>query len=137
MPDGTVNVEDELALFLEGRLVQQDQRLLAALRCIAHDLHLGPNADDLAEKLRISRRTIERLFRSHFGLSFGQVVTSLRLCRARLLLEGTELSVTEVAAAVGYSSRTKMADHFRRQLGVSPSEYREGFRRGQAIRLEN
>ena len=76
MSDGTVNVEQELALFLEGRLAEQrDQRLLAALRCIAQDLHLSPNADDVAEKLSISRRTIERLFRSHFGLSFGQVVS--------------------------------------------------------------
>lgn len=53
---------------------------------------------------------------------------ALRMERARALLSETGLSVTEVCRAVGYASLGSFSALFKRQVGLSPDEYRRAIR---------
>jgi AraC-like DNA-binding protein len=76
----------------------------------------------MAKRAGASVRTLERLFRSETGLTFGKWRQQLRLLEAlRLLAAGR--SVTAVAQAVGYDSASAFIAMFRRTFGTTPSQY--------------
>lgn len=81
---------------------------------------------ELAGTARMSPFHFARSFKAATGLSPHQYVIQKRVERASRLLAGTDLSVSEVAAAVGFANRGHLAAHVRRLLGVSPKDLRGG-----------
>ena len=65
-----------------------------------------------------------RLFKRATGLPPSQYHIRLRLDTARRLLRETDRSVIEVANAVGYSNPSHFAQLFRKDTGITPSDYR-------------
>ena len=76
-----------------------------------------------------TRATGVLLFIAQTGFPPVRYLQRLRLRRARLLLEGTLLSVKEVMALVGYNDASHFSRDFRRQHGASPTEFRCGLGR--------
>ena len=81
--------------------------------------------DDVLEHLSVSRRSLERRFRTGLGRSVGSEIRRAHLERAKQLLIHTTLSVEDVAAASGFANATMLGVHFRRYLGESPSIFRK------------
>ena len=51
----------------------------------------------------------------------------------RELLEGTDLSIDEIARRSGFGAAATLRHHFRRRLNLSPIEYRERFSRSERV----
>ncbi len=101
-------------------------------RIVRHiDDHLGEplKVDDLALVAGFSRSHFSRAFRRTTGDGPQRFVLKRRICRARDLISETSQSLTEIAAATGFSSQAHMTKAFRDELGVTPSRYREAFSR--------
>jgi AraC-like DNA-binding protein len=98
---------------------ERAQRAAAWLRAHLDD----PAATrQVAKRAGLSVRTLERLFQSETGLSFGKWRQQLRLLHAlRLLAAGRP--VTAVALDVGYESASAFIAMFKRTLGVTPHRY--------------
>lgn len=79
--------------------------------------------DEIAGELRMHRRTLDRRL-DRFGTTFGVELDSVRRDVARQLLRETTLPVHLVARAVCFSSAANFATAFRRQAGMTPTEYR-------------
>ncbi|HEV2605585.1 MAG TPA: AraC family transcriptional regulator [Microvirga sp.] len=79
---------------------------------------------DLSKLLDLSTFHLCRAFKQSTGLPPYRWRLQRCVERAREMLEGTDLSVTEVAAAVGYDDPSQLAAAFRKALGVSPTQYR-------------
>ncbi|MFT3837379.1 MAG: AraC family transcriptional regulator [Myxococcaceae bacterium] len=79
---------------------------------------------ELAALVNLSRFHFCSAFRAATGKSPHVWLTVERMRRARELLGGTQMSITEVALAVGFQSPSAFAASFRRVTGFSPSEYR-------------
>jgi AraC family transcriptional regulator, arabinose operon regulatory protein len=90
--------------------------------------HLGERIGipELAAQVNLSPSRFYDLFRAQTGMGPGQYLQSLRLRRARLLIERTFLSVKEVMALVGYNDPSHFSRDFRRSHGLSPSALRSG-----------
>lgn len=82
---------------------------------------------DLAQHARVSSRTLARRFVEDTGYTPLQWILRARVDLARELLEGTQLGVDQVAARVGLGTGANLRLHFRRILGMSPSDYRRAF----------
>jgi PAS domain S-box-containing protein len=106
---------------------------------VAANLHgtLGPVVDHirrhyaepldkgyLAHLLRLSIRTLERRFRSAFGISPLQYQRKLRMHQACELLVTTDRAITEIAHALGFSDHSHFTREFRRRHGLPPLPYR-------------
>lgn len=78
----------------------------------------------LARSSRISTGHLARAFRSAFGVSVGTYVRRRRLARAEAMLRGYELSLAEIAAAVGFYDQAHFSNAFRAQYGATPAKYR-------------
>ncbi|MEM9844607.1 MAG: GlxA family transcriptional regulator [Pseudomonadota bacterium] len=82
---------------------------------------------DIAERVGISQRQLERQFKQTLGCSVVQFGLLLRLQHARVLLVSTSLSVRETSAASGFNSLSHFAYAFRKIFGRRPSEYRNAW----------
>jgi len=82
---------------------------------------------ELARQSAMSERTFMRRFRAATGLSPGDWVTRARVDAARELLEGTPLSIEQIAERCGLGTPTTLRHHFRKKVGVSPAQYRKRF----------
>jgi AraC family transcriptional regulator of adaptative response/methylated-DNA-[protein]-cysteine methyltransferase len=80
--------------------------------------------DDLAERLGIGPRHLDRLFRRHIGASPLQVARTLRVQRAKRLLDRTKLPMADVAARAGFASLRRFNTVFAEVYKRTPSEVR-------------
>ena len=79
--------------------------------------------DTLAGIAGLSKYHFLRLFRRTYGRTPGVYLTERRVERAQDLLRATNLTVTEVCHAVGFSSLGSFSSRFRELVGESPSEF--------------
>jgi AraC-like DNA-binding protein len=87
---------------------------------------------DLAQMASMSRSHFCRMFRHAAGVSFRDYIRNLRLRRAQELLRRPKASLTAIALEVGFYDLAHFDKAFRKQYGVSPSEFlrRRGLPRG-------
>lgn len=83
-----------------------------------------PSVTALAEAFGMSERTLSRRIRQATGKSTLALVQSVRLRRARALLEGSRMTVDQVAEAVGYQDATALRRLMKKVAGANPSRYR-------------
>jgi AraC-like DNA-binding protein len=84
---------------------------------LAEDFRL----EDLSRLLDLSTFHLCRAFKQSTGLPPHRWRLARRIERAREMLEGTNRSVTDIAAAVGYDDPSQLAAVFRKALGVTPT----------------
>jgi len=102
------------------------QALSRTIEACRRRLPEGVDAQSMADHAGMSLSTLTRRFREHLRLSPGEFLAQLRLSRACQLLEDSPLNVTEIALECGYESPAAFSRAFRRQMGRSPREYRQG-----------
>jgi AraC family transcriptional regulator, transcriptional activator FtrA len=81
----------------------------------------------LAAKAHLSTRTLSRRFEAETGRGALYWLTERRVERARALLEGTAVTVTDVAFASGFGSLAAFRRQFARHTGTTPRAYRQTF----------
>ena len=94
------------------------ERALALIEAGALD---RDSVDTLAARLGIGPRHLSRLFAEHLDASPLQVALSLRLQRAKRLLDDSDLTVAAIAERAGFSSARRMNACFARLYGRPPS----------------
>ena len=83
----------------------------------------------------MSERTFARRFAAETGATPHKWLAQQRILAARSLLEESDLSVEQIASRVGFNSAVVLREHFRRTVGVSPSDYRRRFGMAEDHRL--
>jgi AraC-like DNA-binding protein len=84
----------------------------------------------LAEVAGLSKYHFHRLFSATHGRSPAAYLSERRLERAQDLLRATNLTVTEVCHAVGFSSLGSFSSTFRRIVGETPTEFQQRYAEG-------
>ena len=80
---------------------------------------------DLAEKYGMSSASLSTQLKEKLGMTYSDYVTSLRIQKAKDLLENTTLSIQEVAERSGYSDYFYFTKVFKKVEGISPSKYKK------------
>jgi len=83
----------------------------------------------LARIAGTSARSLARLFTAELGVTPHEFVESVRIDRARNLLEGSDRPLKAIAYECGFGGAEQMRVVFQRRLGVSPAQYRGSFKR--------
>jgi len=106
---------------------------LCRARTLLCDLEGEPlSVAEIARAVALSPYQFIRAFKACFGETPHQVRIAARLAKAQQLLAGSEFSVTEICAAVGFSSLGTFSFEFARRIGTPPSAYRRRSRAGLA-----
>lgn len=80
---------------------------------------------ELAKKLNYSCEYISQIIRAHTGYTFKKYCQKVQLQEAARLLRSTDLSVSKIAASLGYENRTQFYKIFQEEYQLTPSEYRK------------
>jgi AraC-like DNA-binding protein len=96
-------------------------------------LHGVASGDAVAQQLNLQRRTFNRRLES-YGLTFQSVLDDVRYEVGRQLLRETELSVVEIACALGYEEGASFSRAFRRWSGLYPGAWRKDTRASRRSR---
>lgn len=84
----------------------------------------NPSAEDLAAKLHLSRRQLNRILQTTYGMGFREKLLRNRMDQAKWLLRHTEKTVSDIAIEVGYAHDSAFREAFRREFNMTPQEYR-------------
>ncbi len=102
---------------------QSTRLVLEAIRARYADPDLG--LEKLAELVHLNPTYLSGTFKSETGVSLKRVLTGVRLEEACRLLRTTNMPIADIAVKTGYLSPGYFSKLFRKELGVSPNEYRE------------
>lgn len=79
---------------------------------------------DVANAVHLSSSHLAALFKAKTGISYKKYLTSRRIEQAKTLLRTSDLTVTDVAEAVGYQTVSNFYRLFQRETGLTPTAYR-------------
>jgi AraC family transcriptional regulator of arabinose operon len=105
-----------------------DFRVRHAIDLISKDLTRPPVLEEIARMVNLSTPHLRSLFRAETGMTLVQYLKSLRMRKAKELLETTFLSVKQIMFQVGIDDKSHFARAFRQTYGLSPAEYRKSVR---------
>jgi len=124
MEIGVAQVMTRHAALFVAQDVTKNTYVSAALRKMRSAVGEKCDLDDLAADLGISKRHLQRSFRSSLNRSPKRVLNRLRLQMGREMLTSTSHSVGEIARLCGFSSASHFSRSYRQEFGHTPREER-------------
>nr|WP_288834590.1 substrate-binding domain-containing protein [uncultured Flavobacterium sp.] len=80
--------------------------------------------EDLAKNLAISRVQLYRKVKAILGISISDHINNIRLEKSKEFLKKSDLTISEIAYAVGFSTPNYFSTSFKNKFGISPKEYK-------------
>jgi AraC-like DNA-binding protein len=95
-----------------------------AAKLISERLYASPTSYEIANEMNISRSALDKLFAKYAGIGVHKYLVLMKIREAaRMIDEGMSLSA--VSEALNFGNRNYFSAVFKREYGVSPSEYRK------------
>ena len=83
------------------------------------------SVETLGQELGLSRVALWRKLQAITGKAPGDFIRTIRVKRAKQLLEQSQMQVAEIAYTVGYNTPKRLSENFKAEFGMTPSEYRK------------
>lgn len=83
------------------------------------------SVEALASELAMARSTLYKKFMAITGLGPAEFIRTIRIKRGRALLETSQMQITEIAYAVGFTTVKSFTMNFKAEYGITPSEFRQ------------
>ena len=118
-------------------LVCADRRVARVLRFVLQDLTKRATCASAARVAGLERAYFSKRFASVMQVSFTEWNARVRVGEAKRLLRAIDLSITAVAASVGYEDVTTFERAFKRIEGICPRGYRRRITRAAETETPN
>ncbi len=105
-----------------------DPDIAEAARFIRENATMPMTVEDVYRKVMISRRKLEVGFKRNFHRTPQKEIWRVRVARAKTLLEQTSSKMPRIAQLSGFPNADRLCVIFRRETGVTPSDWRQRFR---------
>lgn len=121
LPEKYQEVINELNELKGVSAVIQDVQQLIEKKFSEKDFSL----QDASEHVNLSPQHLSRIFKKEKGVTFIDYLTSVRIRKAIELFQDGDLKIYDVAERTGYATQHYFSNVFKKNLGVSPAEYRK------------
>lgn len=102
----------------------KQQRLSELLKFIEENYAENITTAQLAEKCYLSEYYFCRFFKKQTGHSLTEYINKLRIEKSKLLLQNTQLSISEISYQVGFSDTNYFCRIFKKYTGLTPNSTR-------------
>jgi transcriptional regulator GlxA family with amidase domain len=116
--------EDHQRLEMHTRYGIDSPKLVEIIRLMEAAVENPLDISQIADRVGISARQVERLFRAQVGASPKAFYLKLRLARARTLLRQTINPILAVAVECGFASTSHFSHAYKRVFGIAPTDER-------------
>ncbi|WP_336784628.1 helix-turn-helix domain-containing protein [Paenibacillus sp. MMO-177] len=83
--------------------------------------------EQIAEHVHLNPAYLSRLFKKEKGISLSDFIVKVRMEKAKQLLQEPEIKISNAASSVGYTHFSHFAKMFKKVIGQTPQEYRNGY----------
>lgn len=104
---------------------KDEENLQAVADYIDHHFEFSISVDQLCKIAYMGNTKLKTKFKEYFGCNITDYIIRKRIDQAQHLLIVTELSIAEIAQAIGYERPESFAKQFHRITGLLPREYRK------------
>jgi len=108
-------------------LAVDDDYVREAIKFIRQHVREPIQVTDVARAVSLSRTALYEKFQRFLGYSAHQYIKRTRTEEIARLLAESEMSIHEIALAMGFSSEAHIAMYFHKYKGMNPSQYRRQF----------
>jgi transcriptional regulator GlxA family with amidase domain len=119
---------ESISYFENDNINHPDETILQAQLWMLNNSAKASTLKNIAEQFDMSPRNFSRRFKLAIGKTPIKYLHEMRLNNAKELLQSSNLSVAEIAYKVGYNDMSYFAKLFKKELYVSPKEYRKTVR---------
>jgi len=116
-------------IIFSGQKDHEDKAVQAAQDYIEKNCHCKITVDELAERLILGRRNLERRFKKATGNTVMEYIQRVKMEAVKKSLETSRLGVNEVMDRVGYTDPKAFRMTFKKVTGLSPLQYRNRYNR--------
>ena len=81
---------------------------------------------EVANSLGVSQTYLTRLFKRELKMTFADYLTNVRIKNAIILMRDPSLKLCEIAKLIGYGTQHYFSNVFRKNVGISPQDYKLG-----------
>jgi transcriptional regulator GlxA family with amidase domain len=121
--------QDQQRIPLLARVGAKQQKIIEAASLMEAHVEEPLSLDDVARRIGLSRRHLERLFKEHLRCRPARYYLELRLNRARQLLLQTSMSIIDVTLSCGFQSPPHFSKCYKDLFGYPPSAERRAVQR--------
>ena len=94
-------------------------------RFISDHITENPTVKSIADYCDISTSSLQHRFKNETGYSVSQAINREKIQRACTMLAETDLSCSEIASVLGYSTQSHFNERFRQSMHMTPLRYRK------------
>lgn len=122
------------------RLTQESSRsyqdvMVQSILSYIHQNYRTANLSKVADDMHQSLSVLSKMIKKSTGYNFQELLQRKRFQRAVMLLLDTDLSIDDIAVAVGYENHSYFYRQFQKKYGMTPGKYRLEHRDDAQIRL--
>lgn len=121
----TVNFLTDLLPIQENYSAQENRQIQSAKKYIEEHFNENLQLEDVAEQVYLAPTYFGVWFKKETGDSFNSYLTSVRMEKAKKLLQDIQYNISEIAGMVGYQDKRYFSRLFKKIVGVTPKEYRK------------
>lgn len=103
----------------------EDREVARVCRFIREHACDGIDVGDIARSTPLSRRQLERRFRSELNRTPHEELTLAQVSRVKQLLAETDLTLEQLAPLAGYTHKERLSAVFKRETGETPGQFRQ------------
>lgn len=128
-----VTMKDDGTIIRSGHFKDAMQSFLVAQvgKYIRENLHEKLTVEDIAAHFHYSRARLSAIFKDVSEMGINELVTFERMHKAKQLLTEGKMTITQIAAALGYCSPQYFSTKFTKEVGCPPSQYAALVKRGE------
>ncbi|MGH1486508.1 MAG: GlxA family transcriptional regulator [Cellvibrionaceae bacterium] len=115
---------ETVSYFEDDNTNHPDEDIFQTQLWMQNNIEKIANVADMAEQFGMSVRNFSRRFKRAIGKTPMQYLQELRLNTARDLLQSSNLTISEIADKVGYQDVSHFSQIFRKQMSITPRNYR-------------
>lgn len=115
----------------DGEVSNADMYVRMAKNYIESNIYSGVSVNDIVSYLGVSQPYLFKIFKQSTGMPPKKYIDKYKLKKAKEMLSGTNLSVSDIAEGMGYCDVHGFSKFFKENEGISPSGYRERLAEGK------
>lgn len=110
---------------------QKDRMIVSITKYLQNHLQEDVSLNVLAQEFHLNTQYISQLFKSEIGVGFLTYLTNIRIEHAKKLLLSTDDAISDISDQCGYNDYRVFTKVFKKKEGITPSQFRRDFLKGE------
>lgn len=121
---GIISQEDNSAM---SQMSRKEEIVFLFLNDLANHHLNNRNVEFYAERQSITTRHLSAVVKSVTGRSASHIIASIVINEAKVYLNSSKMPISDISIILGFSDPYSFSHFFKKNLGLSPSQYRQQF----------